>query len=100
MSKEASSIGDVLSVVLKRLGLERRIRVARIAQDWERLVGPKIAHHCKPVGVRGGTLLVNVDSSVWLSELSRFFKEMMLKQIHSEPGCKKIKDIRFRIGEI
>ncbi|MCX6338324.1 MAG: DUF721 domain-containing protein [Candidatus Aureabacteria bacterium] len=100
MSKEAVAISDVLSGVLKKLGLQHRVRVARIAQDWERLVGSKIARHCRPVAVRGGTLVVNVDSSVWLSELSNFFKEKMLEQIHSEPGGKGIKHIRFRIGEI
>jgi len=100
VSKEAVAISDVLSSVLKKLGLGHRVRVARIAQDWERLVGSKIAQHCRPVAVRGRTLVVNVDSSVWLSELTQFFKDKILEQIHGEPGGKSIKEIRFRIGEI
>lgn len=100
MSREAMVIGDVLKTVLKRLGLGQKVRVARIAQDWERIVGSKIAKHCTPVSVRGKILVVNVDSSVWLAELTQFFKDKMLDQIHSEAGGAGIKDIRFRIGEI
>jgi predicted nucleic acid-binding Zn ribbon protein len=100
MSREAAPVGDVLKTVLKRLGLGQKVRVARIAQDWERIVGSKIAGHCTPVSVRGKILVVNVDSSVWLTELTQFFKDKLLDQIHGEPGGAGIKDIRFRIGEI
>lgn len=100
MSREAVAIADVLKTVLKKLGLGQRVRVARIAQDWERIVGSKIARHCAPVSVKGKILVVNVDSSVWLSELTRFFKDKMLEQIRGEPGGEGIKDVRFRIGDV
>ncbi|MEJ2744375.1 MAG: DUF721 domain-containing protein [bacterium] len=100
MSREVMPIGDVLKTVLRRLGLGQRVRVARIVQDWERIVGSKIAKHCTPVSVRGKILVVNVDSSVWLAELTQFFKDKMLEQIRNETGGTGIKDIRFRIGEI
>jgi len=90
----------VLQRVLKKLGLERKLREAKIAQDWAGIVGSKIAGHSKPTGVRGKVLFVNVDSSVWLSELNNFFKLEMLDQINKQLGEKRIKDIRFRIGEI
>lgn len=100
MAREAVPIGEVLGSLLRKLGLERRAREARIALEWERVVGERIARHSKPVGVRGRTLLVNVDSSVWLAELDRFFKDAMLEKIRAELGEKPIRDIRFRIGEI
>jgi predicted nucleic acid-binding Zn ribbon protein len=100
MSREVMPIGDVLKTVLRRLGLGQRVRVARIVQDWERIVGSKIAKHCTPVSVRGKILVVNVDSSVWLAELTQFFKDKMLEQIRNETGGTGIKDIRFRIGDI
>jgi len=100
MSREAMVIGDVLKTVLRRLGLGQKVRVARIAHDWDRIVGSKIAKHCTPVSVRGKILVVNVDSSVWLAELTQFFKDKMLEEIHNEAGGTGIKDIRFRIGEL
>ncbi|MCX6354034.1 MAG: DUF721 domain-containing protein [Candidatus Aureabacteria bacterium] len=93
-------IGDVMESVLRKLGLERRVREAKISQEWARIVGAKIAQHSKPVTVKGRVLFVNVDSSVWLSELRQFFKEKMLEQLHRELGEERIQDIRFRIGEI
>jgi len=53
-----------------------------------------------PVAIRGKTLIVHVDSSVWLSELSRFFRDKMLEQVRSELGEKRIRDIRFKIGDV
>ena len=55
---------------------------------------------CALLGVRGKTLLVHVDSSVWLAELDRDFKGAMLEKIRDELGERRIVDIRFRIGEI
>lgn len=100
MAKDLVPIGEVLGRLLKRLGLERRAREARIALEWGRVVGETIARHSRPVGVRGKALLVNVDSSVWLAELDRYFKNAMLEKIRAELGEKRISDIRFRIGEI
>jgi len=39
MAKQAVPIGEVLEKLLKKLGLERRAREARIAQEWGRVVG-------------------------------------------------------------
>jgi predicted nucleic acid-binding Zn ribbon protein len=100
MTRDAVPIGEVLGKLLRKLGLERRTREARIALEWERVVGDTIARHSKPAGVRGKTLLVNVDSSVWLAELNRYFKDAMIEKIQAELGETRISDIRFRIGEI
>ncbi len=100
MARDAVPISEILGRLLKKLGLERRAREARIALEWERLVGETIARHTRPVGVRGKTLLVNVDSSVWLAELDRYFKDAMLEKISSGLDGIRIDEIRFRIGEI
>jgi predicted nucleic acid-binding Zn ribbon protein len=100
MAQRAMPIGEILEKVLKKLGLERRAREARIAQEWGRIVGERIAMHSKPVALRGKTLIVHVDSSVWLSELSQFFKDKILEQVRGELGEKRIGDIRFRIGDV
>lgn len=48
--------------------------------------------HAKCTTLRKGVLTVNVDSSVWLYQLS-LKKEEFLKKMG-------LKDIRFRIGEV
>jgi predicted nucleic acid-binding Zn ribbon protein len=100
MTRQAVPIGEVLKTVVRKLGLEKRVKEAVIAQEWERIVGAKIAGHSKPVGVRGRTLIVNVDSSVWLSELNNYFKDTIVDQVRSDFQESRIKRIRFRIGEI
>ncbi|MCX6357416.1 MAG: DUF721 domain-containing protein [Candidatus Aureabacteria bacterium] len=100
MAGETMRIGDVLDTLLRKLGLDKKARDARIVQEWERIVGPTIARHSAPAGMRGKILIVNVDSSVWLAELSRFFKEKILAAVRAELGEERIQDIRFRIGEL
>ena len=100
MKREVVRIDEVLAPLLRRLGFGRKIREARLAADWERVVGTRIARHSRPAGVRGRTLLVNVDSSAWLAELSGFFKEEIVSKIRKEHGGTRIDDVRFRIGDV
>ena len=48
--------------------------------------------HAQCIALRSGVLTVNVDSSVWLYQLS-LKKEDFLKKL-------SLKNIRFRIGEV
>jgi predicted nucleic acid-binding Zn ribbon protein len=93
-------IGEVLQKVIKNLGLERKLKEARIAREWESVVGSRIAAHCRPVSIKGSTIIVNVDSSVWLSELNNFFKDKLLDRLQAEFKELRIHNIKFRIGEI
>lgn len=95
----AVRIDVVLERVMKNLGLKRRLKEARIALEWETIAGKKIAAHSRPSAVRQGILLVNVDSSVWLAELSTFFKETLLRKVRDEMADSDIRDIYFRLGD-
>jgi predicted nucleic acid-binding Zn ribbon protein len=100
MGKPPRQIGDVLEGLLKKLGLQKKLQEARMVQDWPRIVGDKIARHSRPVAMKRKVLYVNVDSSVWLAELNNFFKGKILDKVNEELGEKRIRDIRFRIGDI
>jgi len=42
--------------------------------------------------------VVTVDHPVWLQELSRFHKALMLQKVQERIGRKAVRDICFRIG--
>ena len=50
------------------------------------------------MGLKNGTLFVNVDSSVWLSEIVRYRRKEILARLQHGFGREVIARISFRIG--
>ena len=94
----ARSVGHMLPALLKHLGLEQRRSEAEIAKVWNHLIDPSITAHAQPTGLRKGTLFVNVDSSVWLSEIVRYRRKEILQRLQHSFGTEMIQRITFRVG--
>ncbi|KKK76350.1 hypothetical protein LCGC14_2864560 [marine sediment metagenome] len=92
-------IRRILNTILRRLGLEKRIKECAILSFWNDAVGESIASHTKPVKVYDGRMTVLVESSSWTQELT-FLKSGIMERLNSTIGKKVIKDIYFKIGEI
>ncbi len=65
---------DILNQVLKRIlgsnpTLKQGVMEARILELWPLSVGPQIAKHAKAVQLKGTTLFIAVDHSIWKQEL-------------------------------
>lgn len=90
---------DLLKKVIKKIGPKGRFTEEEIARVWARAAGKKAAKHTRPVSLRKSVLLVNVDGSGWLYELTTKKREM-LKKLAGGVAGKKIKEIRLRIGEV
>jgi hypothetical protein len=85
----------VLGPMLKRLGIESGVRLERIRNDWFAILDPSLSAHMFPSGCTGQELLVNVDSPVWMQQLTYYKKEIIRKL--SSYG---IADVRFRLGKV
>jgi len=93
-------IQSILTNVLNNLDLKRKQEQGKIREFWEKGVGSKIARHTSPHSLTSqGKLLVNVDSSPWVEELTRFHKEKLKKAMNRLLGQELIKEIFFRIGK-
>jgi predicted nucleic acid-binding Zn ribbon protein len=84
--------------VMKGLGLEQRLQQSQVFVLWPEIVGADIAKHAQPVSLRNGLLVVAVDHPVWLQELSRYHKSLLLQNIKERVGKTTVRDIVFRIG--
>ncbi|MEK7780976.1 MAG: DUF721 domain-containing protein, partial [Verrucomicrobiota bacterium] len=62
------------------------------------LIDPNIVAHAQPVGLNKGTLFVNVDNSVWLSEIVRYKRKEILERLQHSFGREVIQRISFRVG--
>ena len=94
----ARRVGDVLPRVAKDLHLDQRRAEAEIVKVWNSLIDPNIVAHAQPAGIRNGTLFVNVDSSVWLSEIVRYRRKEILDRLQHSFGREFIARISFRVG--
>ncbi len=83
---------------MKKLGLEQRLQQSQVFYLWPQIVGNDIARHAQPVALRHGYLIIIVDHPIWLQELKRYHKDLMLQKIRAAIGPRAVKDLTFRIG--
>ena len=95
-----SPIEDVVKGVIKTWGKEKpRFTQEEITKLWVRAAGKKFAEHSKPVSFKSSRLIVEVDSSGWLYELT-LEKNSILKKLRGSFKGKALQEIQFRIGEL
>ena len=97
--KKEKAIGDVLKETLKKLVSPQRPSEEGVLILWEAAAGADAAKHSKPVAIKKSELVINVDGSSWLYELT-LRKRAILKGLEGKFGKKVIKNLRFRIGEL
>lgn len=98
-NKASGPLGDVLKKLVSKIGKEGRQSEEEILRAWRGAAGKKAAGHTRPVALKRSVLAVNVDNSGWLYELT-INKKKLLKKLETKFKGKKLKDIRFRIGEV
>ena len=86
---------DIISGISKKGGLTEE----DVDSAWERAVGEKAAKHSKPCTLKGPRLIVSVDDSSWLYELT-IRKREILKSLSEILKSSRVKDITLRIGEL
>ena len=89
---------DVLPALMKELRLDSRQAEAEIVKVWNALIDSVVTAHAQPANLHKGTLCVNVDSSVWLTEIVRYRRKEILERLQHSFGKSVIQKISFRIG--
>jgi len=95
---KAKSVGSLLPGMMASLKLEQRRSDREIIMAWNSLMDPNVVTHAQPkMLTKEGTLMVTVDSNVWLHEIVRWRRHEILDRLQSAFGPDKIKKISFRI---
>ena len=97
-AERARRVGDVLPNVAAELRLDTRRTEAEVVKVWNSLLDPNIVAHAQPVGLRKGTLFVDVDSNVWLAEIVRYRRKEILDRLQHSFGKNLVQRISFRVG--
>ena len=95
-SEDPKPVGASLGDVTRRFGLAAPSVLGAIFSDWERLVGPALARHVEPVGLRDGVLLLDVDEPGWVTEL-QFLHDDLLRRIGEAAGAASVREISVRV---
>jgi hypothetical protein len=94
----ARGVGDLLPKVLADLKMDSRRADIELVKVWNSLLDPNLTAHAQPHNLHNGTLFVDVDSSVWLSEIVRYRRKEILDLLQHSFGKTLIQKISFRIG--
>lgn len=90
--------GDVVTDVVKKMGLGDRLWEQQLLDQWADLVGPAVARHAQPGRIERKILHVYIDSSAWLNELKRYGERQMLDNLQARFGRGRIAGLRLQLN--
>ncbi len=91
------AVGNVLSRLMRTLGLAAELEGWQAVDEWPRVVGARVGRHSRAVSFRNGALLVEVDGSAWMHELS-FLKRDLIQKINRHLRSEPVREVRFIVS--
>jgi hypothetical protein len=86
---------SILKPIFKNLGIDDGVRLARIKNNWQKIFKKPLTLHMSPSKLTEGELLINVDSPIWIQQLS-YYKREIIENLN----VYGVKGVRFRLGNI
>jgi predicted nucleic acid-binding Zn ribbon protein len=77
--------GTMIRRLVAERGWEETTSAAGVLANWDRLVGPEIADHCRPEALIDGELVLVAESSAWATQL-RLLTRTMVKRLVEQVG--------------
>ena len=62
-------LSSLVHKVLEELGLDQASQGALLMRDWDNGVGPALAPHCRPEGLRKDVVHARVRDSAWMQRI-------------------------------
>lgn len=90
------AIRDIVKKVIGGISSTGQQEQKDIQDLWKKILSEKEKKHARISGLKGGTLMVNVDSSAWLYQFN-LKKGKILKDIQERGHA--IKGVYFKIGK-
>lgn len=97
MTTQPQHLGDLLRDALQRSPLREGLDRQEALDCWPQVVGTVLAAHSRALSIHEGTLLVQVDGSVWAQELA-LLRPQILAGFAVRLGNGAVRDLRFHSG--
>ncbi len=92
--RDPQLFGAVLERILKQRGWQKPAAEATVFGAWEKVVGPDIAKHSRPMKLDDGVLTVEAESTAWATQL-RLLAATLLRSIAAEVGHNVVKRLNI-----
>ncbi|WP_373684176.1 DUF721 domain-containing protein [Micromonospora thermarum] len=92
--RDPQPLGVVLDRLVKARGWQQPAAEATVFGAWERVVGPEVAQHSRPVKLEDGELTVEARSTAWATQL-RLLAGSLLQQIAREVGHNVVRKLHI-----
>jgi predicted nucleic acid-binding Zn ribbon protein len=92
--RDPQLLGTVLARLVKARGWQRPAAEATVFGAWERVVGPDVAKHSRPVRLADGELTVEAESTAWATQL-RLLAGSLLQRIAAEVGHNVVRKLNI-----
>lgn len=92
--RDPQLLGAVLDRLVKARGWQQPAAEATVFGAWERVVGPEVAQHSRPVKLENGELTVEARSTAWATQL-RLLAGSLLQQIGREVGHNVVRKLHI-----
>jgi predicted nucleic acid-binding Zn ribbon protein len=92
-----SAAGKFLAAIVPSGWLKDAADLGGLKRSWASIAGTTAAAHTRPVQWKDGTLRVDADSSVWISEFG-LRKRELIEAVRNATGRKDLKDIVLRVS--
>lgn len=92
--RDPQPLGAVLARLIQARGWQRQAAEATVFAAWERVVGPDVAQHSRPMTLEGGELTIEAESTAWATQL-RLLAASLLQRIAAEVGHNVVTRLRI-----
>ena len=87
--------GTMIQRLVAERGWEETTTAAGVLANWDRLVGPEIADHCRPASLTEGELVLIAESSAWATQL-RLMTRTITARLAEQVGTGAVTSIVVR----
>ena len=83
--RDPALLRDTVRRLVAERGWEETTTAAGVLANWDRLVGPEIADHCRPASLTDGELVLVAESSAWATQL-RLLTRTLVRRLTEQVG--------------
>ena len=94
-ARDPVRFGEMITRLVAERGWEDTTAAASVLANWDRLVGPEIADHCRPASLQDGELVLVAESSAWATQL-RLMTRTMTARLEERVGTGVVETIVVR----
>jgi predicted nucleic acid-binding Zn ribbon protein len=84
-ARDPQLFGAAIRGLIADRGWETTTTAARVLAEWDDLVGPEIAEHCRPASLLEGELVLIAESSAWATQL-RLMTKVLMSRLADQVG--------------